>query len=176
MWSVLSPYIHTQTMGSTLQQHRVAIGVFNGRTKLGNCDQHRPLHRKFMKFWTLFLLTSTMQLQLDPWIVFLLTICGDIEINPGPKDFADITICNVNIRSLNAKSRHGHKLTRFEAFKNALAGKYDIITATETWLNADHDSSNYDLPGYTGPFRLDRPDGSAYGGVAAWVIGTLAAK
>jgi hypothetical protein len=117
-----------------------------------------------------------MHLQIDPWIIFLITICGDVEKNPGPPNLNDITFCNVNIRSLNALPRSGHKLARFTAFKNALVNNYDIITATETWLSSEHPTSDYELPGYSGPFRLDRPDDSGYGGVIAWVVDTLAAK
>ena len=98
------------------------------------------------------------------------------EKNLGPPDLSDITICNVNIRSLNALPRRGHKLTRLTAFKNALVDNYDIITATETWLSSEHPDSNYELPGYSGPFRLDRPDDTGYGGVIAWVVDTLSAK
>ena len=77
-------------------------------------------------------------------------------MNPGPNT-GNLKICNVNIRSLNAEPSGPFKLSRFSAFKNALAGNYDIITATETWLKPDHPSQNYALPGYSGPYRLDRP-------------------
>ena len=121
-------------------------------------------------------MTVMLQLQVDPWIIFLLIICGDIESNPGPNAYEKIKICNLNIRSINAEPKQGFKLSRFSAFKQALAGNYDVITVTESWLNAGHPSENYALPGYNGPFRLDRPDGTAYGGVAAWVVDTLATK
>ena len=117
-----------------------------------------------------------MQLQVDPWIMLLLVASGDIEVNPGPSDRNDITLCNVNIRSLNAKARGNYNISRFTAFTNALAGHFDIITATETWLTPEHPSADYIIPGYTGPYRLDRPDGSGHGGVAAWVANTLSVK
>jgi hypothetical protein len=150
-------------MGVTTDQYRVAIGIFDGRPKSVSFSKTRIISNKFTKFWLLYCMTNAMQLQIDPWIICILIISGDIELNPGP-NVGNITICNANIRSLNAKSREGHKLNRFTAFKNALAGNYDIITATETWLNLDHPDQNYDIPGYSGPFRLDRPDGTPYGG------------
>ena len=164
-------------MGNTIQQHRAVIGGFNTRIRgIGEGD-HSPLPRLFMKFWIHYLLTTTMQLRVDQWIVLLLSISGDIENNPGPVVPTDITFCNINIHSLNALPRSGHhKLSRFTAFKNALVGNYDIITATKTWLTSDHPSHDYDLQGYAGPYRLDRSDDTGHGGVIAWVSETLSSK
>ena len=163
-------------MGVTNDQYRVAIGIFDGRPKQVGSTPHRSLSSKFLKFWVLYLMTNTMQLQVDPWIIFILIISGDIEINPGPRTQGNITICNVNLRSINAIPRETYKISRFSAFKNALAGNYDVITVTESWLKPEHPDHNYDLPGYSGPYRLDRPDGTGYGGVAAWVTDTIASK
>ena len=160
-------------MGITTEQYRAVIGVFNGGRPSLSDIEHKGLPRKFLSFWLYYLLISSMHLEIDPWIAFILAICGDIESNPGPSDSFDITFCNLNIRSLNAISRSGHKISRFSVFKNALAGNYDMITVTESWLNADHLDSDYVIPGYSGPYRLDRPDGTSYGGVAAWVTDTL---
>ena len=163
-------------MDILLEQYRAMIGCFDGRCKVHTCRSHRGLSKKFRLFWLIYLLTVALQLKVDPWIIYLLVICGDVEINPGPTLDRDITICNVNIRSLNAEASGDYDTSRFTAFKHALSGQYDIITATETWLKPEHPSTDYDIPGYTGPFRLDRPDGSAHGGVAAWVSDSLAAK
>ena len=119
-----------------------------------------------------------MQLRVDPWVIFILVICMDVERNPGPyrQTYRDITICNLNIRSLTAKPRTVGTIPRFIAFKNALGGTYDIITTTESWLSKTHLDKDLTIPGYSGPFRRDRPDGTHYGGVIAWVSDSLTSK
>jgi hypothetical protein len=100
----------------------------------------------------------------------------DIEKNPGPVIQAqdrNIRLCNMNLRSINAKSRQPDGISRFTALKAAVTGSYDIVTCTETWLKHDHPDSDYDIPGYLGPYRLDRCDNTGYGGVAAWVIDSI---
>jgi hypothetical protein len=78
-------------------------------------------------------------------------------------------MCHINIRSINVDNR-------FDEIKNQIAGTYDIITASETWLKDQPNIKNdYALPGYTGPFRLDRTlqDG---GGVMAWALKSIVSK
>ena len=117
-----------------------------------------------------------MNVELDPWVVYLLTLGMDIEKNPGPDRGEAVNICNMNLRSINAKARYPGGLTRFEAFRNAVVGSYDIVTATETWLTPEHPDDDYRLDGFQGPFRLDRPDGTGHGGVAAWVNDSLISR
>ena len=164
-------------MSVSIDQYRAKIGLFRGGGSTTNYDLfHRGLSARFKIFWALYALTVAMQLQVDPWIAYLLTISMDIEKNPGPILGRDIKICNVNIRSLNAKPRHPGGLLRFTAFKNALAGTYDIITATESWLKTEHPDNDYVIPGFSGPFRRDRPHGRGHGGVIAWVSHNLVSK
>jgi hypothetical protein len=162
----------TSPMGNCIEQYRIAIGIFNGRTRREGRIKHRGLSSKFCTFWAIYLLMTCMHIEVDPWLVFCLVICMDVERHPGPV-LSNITICHVNIRSLNAQPRQRGRLPRFIEFKNALAGTYDVITASETWLTSDHLDSDFDLPGYSGPFRVDRSDDSGHVGVAAWVIDTL---
>jgi hypothetical protein len=118
-----------------------------------------------------------MQIETDPWVIFLLTLGMDIEKNPGPSHVTrNITICNLNIRSLTAKPRTVGTIPRFTAFKNALAGTYDIITATESWLTSEHHDLDLVIPNYNGPYRYDRPDDSGHGGEVAWVSDALISK
>jgi hypothetical protein len=103
----------------------------------------------------------------------------DVEKNPGPPLQTldrNITICNMNLRSINAKSRQLDGISRFTALKLAVIGTYDILTCTETWLKDDHPDSDYCIDGYLGPYRLDRSDNTGYGGVAAWVIDSITSK
>jgi hypothetical protein len=159
-------------MGNCLNQYRAAIGLFGGGSGRGANGPHRKLSVKFCAFWAIFMLMACMNVEVDPWVVLLLICCMDIESNPGPIQ-SKISFCNVNIRSLNALSRDTGNIPRFMEFKNALAGTYDVITCTESWLTSEHPDENYNLPGYVGPYRVDRSDDTGHGGVAAWVIDTL---
>ena len=165
-------------MGVSIEQHRAAIGNFDGRPKMVNFIGHRRLSDKFKTFWLMYMMCLAMNVEVDPWVILLLVLCMDVETNPGPLGaFTDskVKICNINIRSINAKSKHT-SISRFEAFQNALCGNYDILTTTETWLKDDHKDINYALDGYKGPYRLDRPDNTGHGGVAAWVSDSLISK
>ena len=54
--------------------------------------------------------------------------------------------------------------------------RFDIITISETWLNSDIRQDDIMLPGYSEPIRRDRPDDSAYGGVAIYAKNNLICK
>jgi hypothetical protein len=64
---------------------------------------------------------------------------------------------------------------RFGEFKDQIAGNFDVITVSETWLGADHGDERYAIQGYTGPYRLDRTLQDA-GGVMAWVTNNIVVK
>ena len=164
------------TMGNSIEQHRAAIGLFNvGRSS--SQHPHRNLTRHFCDFWLIFLLLAIAGIEEDPLVTYLLTSCMDVERNPGPVNDEDyLTICNMNIRSINAKANTPGGITRFEAFKNAVENTYDIVTLTETWLKHEHPTESYALPGFIGPYRVDRPDNTGHGGVAAWVRSSLVSK
>ena len=118
---------------------------------------------------------STMDLWAKILLVqYLIALCMDVQPHPGPVTTnspaatAKISICNLNIRSLNAGNRFGE-------FKNQIASKFDVITVSESWLGPDHENANYALQGYTGPYRLDRTLQEA-GGVMAWVTNNIVTK
>ena len=98
----------------------------------------------------------------------LLAICMDIHPHPGPIIPNNMNMCHLNIRSLNADNRLG-------ACINQLANEYDLITMSETWLDEGDTSAIYSLPGYTGPYRLDRTLQRG-GGVLAWVRDTIVVR
>ena len=80
----------------------------------------------------------------------LLSQCVDIHPHPGPNhDFGNLTFCHVNIRSIKAENR-------LTAFINQVKDKYDIISSSETWLTKNDKNDQFDIPGYSGPYRLDR--------------------
>ena len=101
----------------------------------------------------------------------LLAMCMDIHPNPGPSaDFRNLTICHANIRSVKGKNKLLH-------IETELAGKYDIITLSETWLSDTDKSDDFLLTGYQSPHRRDRSFGAeGYGGVMVWVSDKIACK
>jgi hypothetical protein len=101
-----------------------------------------------------------------------MSLCVDVHPHPGPNNqaFANLSFCHVNIRSINAEKR-------LSAFFNQVKNKFDIITASETWLGPKDPNSKYEIPGYTGPYRLDRTITQVgSGGVMIWVVDSIIAK
>ena len=143
-------------MGVDLTQYRVTIGTF-----IGLHGTSRPSGKNkydtMPSTWVKILL-----------IQCLIAICMDVNPHPGPDATEPINICHLNIRSLNADKRLG-------ACVNQLAKEYDIITMSETWLDEDDTSAVYLIPGYTGPYRLDRTLQGG-GGVLAWVNDSIVVK
>lgn len=133
-------------MGICISQYRVSIGLFN-RVRFKHCTIHY------------FSLAAYVALQ--AFIIslsFLLILCGDVEINPGPVKTKSLNICHVNIRSLN--------ISHLRAIKVSLCDTYDIITISETMLSA---VTNIDLriPGYHPIIRRDRNNQG--GGIAMYI-------
>ena len=61
----------------------------------------------------------------------LLSCCGDIEKNPGPK-YSSLTFCNWNLNGLTA-----HESTKTSLLQVYITQyNYDIIRLTETFLNS----------------------------------------
>ena len=113
-------------MGNTLDQYRGAIGAFYSGINLPHGTQHTRLSSQFCTFWLFFLFLACMNIETDPWIAYLLTLGMDVEKNPGPTPplttEKNISICNINLRSINAKSRYPDGISRFTAFKHAVMG------------------------------------------------------
>lgn len=110
-------------------------------------------------------------------LALLLLISGDVERNPGPaqeppqaSSFIDISMCHLNIQSLKSTTE------KFDHIKLQLIPEFDVITLSETWLNDNCDSNDYDINEYHPMFRRDRHTGAVGGGVAAWVSSRLVAK
>ena len=151
-------------MGTELQQYRVTIGTFCGKL---NCVPRKPTGpapKKYpMNLWVQIFLMQ-----------YFLALCMDVQPHPGQTHQTThngpvhLSLCHINIRSINVDSRFGE-------IKNQIAGNYDVITASETWLGEQSLKNDYALPGYSGPFRLDRTlqDG---GGVMVWTCTSLVSK
>jgi hypothetical protein len=143
-------------MGVDIAQYRATIGTFTAsRGTLKRCGKNKD--DTMSSLWIKILL-----------IRCLMAICMDVHPHPGPETTNQMSICHLNIRSLNADKRLGACVTQ-------LADAYDIITMSETWLDDGDTSEIYAIPGYTGPYRLDRTLQRG-GGVLAWVRDTIVVK
>ena len=67
----------------------------------------------------------------------LLSCCGDIEENPGPK-YSSLTFCHWNLNRLTAHD--STKISLLEAY--ITQQNYDIICLTETFLNSSFPSDD----------------------------------
>jgi hypothetical protein len=94
------------------------------------------------------------------------------------QNFANISICHSNIRSLKQICYDTGEQIKLNDIKFHLSN-YDIITLSETWLTPDDNSNDYRLMDYQQPFRRDRDARNGrigYGGVLAWVADSIACK
>ena len=152
-------------MGNDMDQHRAAIGVFNFRGPrykkrfVINSDGSSPFQVGEGGKNVIYFLLIT---------IWILAECMGTHPNPGPTAYRRPTICHVNIYSLDCG-------TRMESIRTQLAGNFDIITVSETWLEPSDASTKFKLDGYNGPFRHDRPIKGG-GGVLAWVASDFVTK
>ena len=102
---------------------------------------------------------------LNSSIGLLLIMCGDIELNPGPK-MKFLNFCHVNIRSLSR--------SKLLALQTHLANFYDVITLSETHLHPGLPKDVFNLKGFHEIIRKDRP--GLGGGVAVYVKENIAFK
>ena len=72
--------------------------------------------------------------------LLIIILRGDIHSNPGPPQ-QQLSLCHANLRSIKAPDRFLH-------LKFDLAGKFHIITGSETWLGSRDQSETYNIPGY----------------------------
>ena len=143
-------------MSICIEQYRITIGLFN-RCRVVKCKI--DLYSISIIVW---LSTNLYYVLL---IYMLLVVCGDVEVNPGPRGNV-LKICHINIQRFTEL-----KLTEI---KNSIAGYYDIIAFTETFFNTDT-TLDLSIPGYQPIIRRDR-DGIGGGGVAVYVSNCLGVK
>ena len=154
-------------MSINITQYRAAIGLFNLRSAKGG----KTYFNAYIPNLGSDPLGTGKNLVFSIVIcIYMISLSMDIEPHPGPitELIGNISICHLNIRSLNANSR-------LEAFLTQIAGEYDIITVSESWLNETHSNETYIIDGYSGPYRLDRTLQPS-GGVMAWVTDSIIVK
>ena len=94
----------------------------------------------------------------------LLSYCGDIEENPGPK-YSSLTFCHWNLNGLTA-----HDSTKISLLQAYITQRnYDIICLTETFLNSSilSGDNRIKIDGYS-LIRSDHPSDSKKGGVCIY--------
>ena len=180
-------------MGICIEAYRTTIGLFHNCVK--HCKKivypkekfyHNYNHNFMYKLheWSNYLVNTNMnrnalksQLNIHcilalSLIMQMLIICAyDVHLNSEPNTkYYDLRVCHANIRSVSSSN----KLT---FIKTELAGKYDIIALSESWLCNNDRSEKLKIPGYQMPFRRDRDNGQTpYGGVMAYITDSLVCK
>ena len=104
----------------------------------------------------------------DLWFKYnLLLLCGDVELNPGPKQNTakKFSICHWNLNSIAA--HNVAKLVLLKAYNSI--HKFDIICLSETYLDSNilPDDNNLEVSGYN-LVRSDHPSNKKRGGVCIY--------
>jgi len=175
-------------MGISISAYRATIGLFTNRRKQGRivkCPKSFFTNSRHnfsfgVMEWSLYLCKEKLyKKNIDSMIILRNVIAGslilqmliilscDVHKNPGPA--RQFSICHANIRSIRSRDHLLH-------VRCDLAGNFDIITLSETWLTTRDDSNNFALIGYQKPFRRDRSTDDGYGGVMAWVADHVPVK
>ena len=98
------------------------------------------------------------------YIKILLYCCGDIELNPGPKQ-SSLTFCHWNLNGIAA-----HDFIKISLLQGYITNRnFDIICSSETFLNStiDSEDNRLKIEGYN-LIRSDDPSGSKKGGVCIY--------
>ena len=118
------------------------------------------------------------------WLTTTLLLCGNIEVNPGPREYSvdsddssesitnsldlmlenSTSLVHLNIQSINNK---------LDIIQAEFSG-FDI-TLNETWLDKNTSSQDILIPGFQEPFRRDREE-NRYGGVMIYVKNHIPCK
>ena len=103
----------------------------------------------------------------------LLIICGDVHVNPGPKNKDNLSVAHWNLNSVSVHDFE--KLRSLQAFNSVY--QFDIICLSETFLDSSFSSDDIDLSieGYN-IIRADHPVNIKRGGVCVYYRETLPLK
>ena len=109
--------------------------------------------KKITFIWTFFSIFVSYNLLY--WLyIFLITLSGDVELNPGPKREATqtLSICHWNLNSIYA--HNFAKLSLSRAYVSI--HKFDIICLSKTYLDSSIDNESLKISGYY-LIRYDHP-------------------
>ena len=84
---------------------------------------------KIIKNYLILKLSNVCHLYI--FIACLLMLCGDIEVNPGPRKDQNLSICHWNLNSISA--HNFAKLSSLQAFNSI--HKFDVIFIFENFLD-----------------------------------------
>jgi hypothetical protein len=94
------------------------------------------------------------------FIMSLILLSGDVEVNPGPSRNLTLNVGHINARSLNVEDKFD------EIAFLVVEQRLHIFAVSETWLNQEMSSDLLCIPGFSPMFRRDRNNGRRAGGVA----------
>ena len=108
--------------------------------------------------------------------ITLLLICGDDELNPGPKktrSYYNFSLCRWNLNSITA--HNFSKISLHEAYN--VQQKFDRICISETYLDSSfaNNDPRIKLPGYN-VVTADNPNNAKRGGVSVCFKESLAVR
>ena len=129
-------------------------------------------HKKIIFIWTLF--STFVSCNLLLWLyILLITLSGDVELNPGPKHNAAQTfsMCHWNHNSISA--HNFAKLSLLRAYANV--HKFDVICLSETYLDFSIDDESLEISGYC-LIRSDHPSNKKRGGICIYYQNFLPLK
>ena len=150
-----------------------SYGYFNWRCSVISKSSISRLTKNFGSlFKSLLYLKSTLLILLTfLYIIVLLRLHGDIELNPSPRKSKRNTV-SVFHWNLNSITAHNFsKLTQLKLYISTY--KYDFICLLETFLDSPHtlvDIQEYNL------VRTDHPDNTEQGGVCIYCKESLPVK
>ena len=105
--------------------------------------------------------------------IYLLILCGDIELNPGPKDAKYLSLCRWNLNSIDA-----HNFAKVSALKAFNTTKtFNFICLLESYLDSTitSDDKSLCLDGYK-LIHANHPENIKQGGVCIYYSETLLVK
>ena len=144
-------------MGVNLEMCRARAGLFN---------RHRYKVCVVSSVFNSILVTSIV-LSVMTLMIYLILLCGDVELNPGPQSSC-LSLWHCNIRGLNTE--------KLLALKSEVEGHFDLVAVTETLL-CNTKTLDLSLNGYLPIFRKDRGQRDVpWRGVALYVNENIIAK
>ena len=129
-------------------------------------------HKKVIFIWTLF--STFVSYNFLRWLyVLLITLSGDVELNPASKrnTVQTLSICHWNLNSICAHDFA--KLTLLRAYMSVR--KFDIICLSETYLDYSIDDENLEISGYY-LIRSDHPSNIKRGDICIYYKNFLPLK
>ena len=96
----------------------------------------------------------------------IIYLSSDVHINPGPVSPLNLSLANLNVRSLLTQGKFDQISALLDAYT------FDVFALSETWLNAN-ESDALRLNGYHLPLTRNRSHGRG-GGVALYLADYLA--